>query len=170
MIMNLGVLFLLLALVLLVGTLVARPFLSNREKSFRTKDQAFDSSAAHHRSSLLAEKERLLAAIQELEFDHTSGKVSDDDFSEQRSELIREASHVAGVLSHEFPGEIAQNNQEREPGSPTSNYDELEELIAKRRLQLNQKSTGFCPKCGKAVLESDRFCPKCGHTLKSVGS
>jgi hypothetical protein len=43
--------------------------------------------------------------------------------------------------------------------------DSLEELIATRRRDRQEKSAGFCPKCGKPALKSDKFCSRCGTTL-----
>jgi len=44
--------------------------------------------------------------------------------------------------------------------------EDLEDLLAKRRIARKDKTAGFCPKCGKPVLQSDVFCPFCGSTLK----
>jgi hypothetical protein len=43
--------------------------------------------------------------------------------------------------------------------------DELEQRIASRRREMNEKGGGFCPKCGRPIHASDRFCPKCGAAL-----
>jgi NADH pyrophosphatase NudC (nudix superfamily) len=43
--------------------------------------------------------------------------------------------------------------------------DDLESMIAARHRTRKEKSAGFCPKCGKPVLVSDRFCPACGKAL-----
>jgi NADH pyrophosphatase NudC (nudix superfamily) len=43
--------------------------------------------------------------------------------------------------------------------------DDLDELIAARRAVRKDKSGGFCPKCGKPILRSDRFCPSCGKPI-----
>jgi NADH pyrophosphatase NudC (nudix superfamily) len=45
--------------------------------------------------------------------------------------------------------------------------DDLEDMLSKRRNTRKDKTAGFCPKCGKPVLQSDVFCPACGNTLKS---
>jgi hypothetical protein len=44
--------------------------------------------------------------------------------------------------------------------------DDIEDIVAKRRSARKEQTSGFCPKCGKAVLLSDRFCPSCGYILK----
>lgn len=43
--------------------------------------------------------------------------------------------------------------------------DEIEDLIASRRRQRQEKAAGFCPHCGRPVSKSDKFCSKCGTTL-----
>ena len=43
--------------------------------------------------------------------------------------------------------------------------EDLEEMIAKRREERQQKAAGFCPKCGKPILQSDLFCPLCGRAI-----
>ena len=43
--------------------------------------------------------------------------------------------------------------------------EDLEELVAARRTARKDRSAGFCPKCGKPVLRSDRFCPACGKSI-----
>jgi rubrerythrin len=43
--------------------------------------------------------------------------------------------------------------------------DDMESMIAARRKGRKEKSSGFCPKCGKPVMASDRFCPSCGKSL-----
>jgi rubrerythrin len=49
----------------------------------------------------------------------------------------------------------------------TASYsdEDLEEMIAKRREERQQKSAGFCPKCGKPILQTDLFCPSCGRVV-----
>jgi hypothetical protein len=43
--------------------------------------------------------------------------------------------------------------------------DDLESMIASRRKSHKEKSAGFCPKCGKPIMVSDRFCPSCGKAI-----
>jgi NADH pyrophosphatase NudC (nudix superfamily) len=50
------------------------------------------------------------------------------------------------------------------PVTPVTDED-LEELISKRRSIRNEKTSGFCPNCGKPLLQSDRFCYCCGQAI-----
>lgn len=159
--MNLGAILLLIAVAVIVCLILIRPFLESQARSTAQAGLVDD----HRQSSLLAEKERLLAAIQELEFDHQSGKIDDATFPSLHHELMQKAARVMAVLDREFPQAGQTGSSGDEAGTAAAGYDDLEEMIAKRRLTLNQKSTGFCPKCGKAAMEADRFCSRCGHTL-----
>ncbi len=40
--------------------------------------------------------------------------------------------------------------------------DELEMMLSNRKRARQEKSAGFCPKCGGPLQKSDKFCPKCG--------
>ncbi|MEW6092730.1 MAG: zinc ribbon domain-containing protein [Chloroflexota bacterium] len=155
--MELQTILLLLGVLLLVATFVARPF----AQAVR-RNQAHE----HAHSTLLAERERLLTALRELDFDHSLGKVPEDDFPTQRAELVQRGAEVmekldslANVLTSEAP------RPTRKEAAPVTD-DDIEDMIARRRSARKEKTGGFCPKCGKAVLLSDRFCPACGHSLK----
>ena len=49
---------------------------------------------------------------------------------------------------------------------PAGGDDDLEQLIAARRRERQEKAVGFCPRCGAALQKSDRFCAKCGAVLE----
>jgi hypothetical protein len=160
--MNIGSIFLLSAILIIVVFIILRPFYSPQKENIIQSGTV----TQHTYSSLLAEKERLLNAIQEMEFDHDAGKIPDDIFPEQRLTLMRETAVVLEEISRINPALLQQTNGSTSASATQMPYDDLEEIIAKRRLTMNQKSTGFCPKCGHAVMASDRFCPKCGSTIR----
>lgn len=121
------------------------------------------------RSSLLSEKERILSAIRELDFDHTEGKITDEDFTAQRAILIR---HGGKILQDLETGEKTPEKVESalpahlpvESGQPQGG-DEIEEMIAAYRGKIKAKAVGFCPHCGKPVRQDDFYCPRCGTKL-----
>jgi hypothetical protein len=192
--MDLGSLFLILALLIFVIWFVGRPFFERRHgsaKSVSPQDQTF--------SSLLAERDRVLNALQELDFDFTLGKVPEEDYPAQRAALLqrgaealrkidaltpppsRPSPHAVGeggessgedrieaaiAARRVRPASSVPSSQPGEAGQGGAGSDEaLESLIAARRRARPEKSAGFCPKCGKPIMKSDRFCPKCGNTL-----
>jgi hypothetical protein len=186
--MDVGSIFLILALVFVVGLFVSRPFFAAGPKA--ADPTALSDSDEHRRSSLLAERDRLLTAIQELDFDHRLGKIPAEDYPATRAGLLQNAALVLRRLD-EFQESIERGSVEDRieqaiaarradasaakaasaPATATpavavaAREDDLEELIAARRRERNEKSAGFCPKCGRPVKKSDRFCSKCGTVI-----
>jgi hypothetical protein len=75
---------------------VARPFL--REPQSRD-DRLFEAGQEEReRLRLVEERDRALAALKELEFDHRTGKISDADYRELVTPLRREAAAALASL------------------------------------------------------------------------
>jgi hypothetical protein len=180
--MDIGSIFLILGLFILVGLFVARPFLERKAVSVTLED--------HQVSSLLAERDQILNALQELDFDFTLGKIPEADYPGQRRALLQRGADILRQLD----SLRLENNQDdaeaREarleaviaarradavglraaPNGAAGRVvrapdDDLEAVIASRRREHKEKAGGFCPQCGKPVQKSDHFCPKCGATL-----
>lgn len=131
--MDLGSIFIILALAIAVGLFVAHPLLQETN-SIRAPKSVLAGQVAkadHELSSLLAERDRILNALQDLDFDFTLGKIPAEDYPEQRSLLLK---HGAEVLRHldELQGEpqhggaVARETVDAE--------DRLEAVIAARRV------------------------------------
>lgn len=184
--MDLGSLFLLLALLVLVSLFISRPFF---EKRLAGSEEAL-SREDHDRSALMAERDRLLNALQELDFDYALGKIPEEDYPAQRTSLLTRGADVlrsldslepaggTGKAEDRLEAMIAARradagpgaNPVRRAGATGGEADEdLEVRLSARRRQRQEKSAGFCPQCGGPVLKSDRFCPKCGNTLDAAG-
>ena len=75
---------------------VAMPFLREPEP----ESDALDDLDEHERArlELLEERDRALAALKELEFDHRTGKVSDEDYRSLVGELRRDAADALRAL------------------------------------------------------------------------
>jgi hypothetical protein len=207
-----GSLFLVLAVALVVGIFVAQPFV-RRKKEYQLAQVGDIKSLDHQRSSLMAQRDRVLTALQELDFDNALGKVPQDEYPQQRSALLKTGAEVLrhlDELSASMESEVAQRStsvedrieaavaarradarQQADAASPAvaagSNggsgaatsgaatsgaetsgarmKDELEELIASRKRVRTESSAGFCPRCGRPVLKTDKFCSRCGATL-----
>jgi hypothetical protein len=85
---------LVLAAVLVVAcvVLVARPFLRDPSPA---SDRLDEPGELERRALALAEeRDRALAALKELEFDHRTGKVSDEDYRAQVGPLRRRAAEA----------------------------------------------------------------------------
>lgn len=184
--MDLGSFFLILAVLIAVGVFISRPFFMRR--AVKNAPQSTSMREREH-STLLAEHERLLTALQELDFDHSLGKIPDEDYPVQREELLKAgagvlrqldtfktqvsplaaedrleaaiASRRADAVGRKSPPQAAAISA----GPTVAVDDELEALIVSRRQGRPEKAGGFCPRCGRAVQRSDQFCPKCGAKL-----
>jgi NADH pyrophosphatase NudC (nudix superfamily) len=172
--MDIASIFLILALTLFVLWFVARPFL---QPGVQHVAVSVVSPEEHERSSLLAERDRLLTALQELDSDYSLGKVPEADYPVQRAALLQHGADIlrqmdslstlsapaaSGSPSASDPLEAAIDA--RRANMQTSD-DPVEAAIAARRRDHQGQSAGFCPKCGKPLQKSDRFCPKCGANL-----
>lgn len=170
--MDLGAIFLTLAVTVLVGLFVARPFIQHRKNPGLA-------NADHEESTLLAKREQFIEAIQELDFDHALGKIPTEDYPTMRLNLVKRASQVLKELDARnkvvksdddvftsLEAEVAKKRTDglaTEPAKASKlSDDELEDRLASRRAALKAKPAGFCPNCGKPILKADKFCPSCG--------
>jgi len=168
--MDMGALFLILALALLVGIFISRPFLIvEGEQDALEGESKKDQQEDHVRSSLLAERDRLLSALQELDFDYNLGKIPADDYPPQRAALAHDTAEVLRRLDEFTPlagAEVPETDPApAEPVVVEPPDEALELLIAVRRRNRQEKAMGFCPKCGKPVKKSDKFCSRCGMPI-----
>ncbi len=77
---------------------VSRPFLREPAVSAAADRLHEPSAAERRRLTLSEERDRALAALKELEFDHRTGKVSDEDYAALVGPLRREAAAALQAL------------------------------------------------------------------------
>jgi hypothetical protein len=183
--MDIGSIFLILALLVMVGLFISRPLFERKETA---TDVQFKQQE-HQRSALLAERDRLLNALQELDFDYALGKIPEEDYPQQRAILMQrgadtlrqldavqpegkvedaEARLEAAIAAHRADAgrsAVLPNGRKQIPAAVAVPDDDLEIMLANRRRVRQEKATGFCPQCGGPVHKSDRFCPKCGAKI-----
>ncbi|MGE5124288.1 MAG: zinc ribbon domain-containing protein [Acidobacteriaceae bacterium] len=177
--MDIGSLFLILAILIPVVIFIGRPLMERRSTPQEVEEQDL--------SSLLARRDQVIAAIQELDDDYQLGKIPAESYPGQRSLLLQggagilrqldafqetpsrstaedqmEAAISAHRLNHHAVQVAGRKNGNSVPPVPD---DELEQRIAIRRRLRQGKAGGFCPKCGRPVQAADRFCPRCGAQL-----
>lgn len=174
--MDLGSLFLLVGLLILTILYISRPFFIRKATVVSQEE--------HDLSVLLAEQERVITALQELDFDYALGKVPEADYPAQRSALLVHGVEVmrqvdalqsrgaSGDLESRIESAIAARRADasRRPGKRAipvgaAPDDEIEAMLAARRRQRSEKAAGFCPQCGHPFQQSDQFCARCGTTL-----
>src|SRR5437764_256942 len=84
------------ALAVVAVVFVARPFLREPAPASDRLDEL--APAARQRLALAEERDRALDALKELEFDHRTGKVSDDDYRAQVGALRRRVADAVRAL------------------------------------------------------------------------
>jgi hypothetical protein len=84
------------ALAVVAVVFVARPFL--REPAPASDRLGELAPEARQRLALAEERDRALGALKELEFDHRTGKVSDEDYRAQVGPLRRRAAETLRAL------------------------------------------------------------------------
>jgi hypothetical protein len=175
--MDIGSIFLILALLVPVVIFIGRPLFELTPTNRPAVRQSI--------STLLAERDQLVATIQELDDDFTLGKVPSEIYSSQRVNLLQKGADVlrqidayqstsTSTAAEERLEEVIQKHRQsldanyaRKNGNavPPVPDDDLEQRIATRRRTMHGEASGFCPKCGRPVQVSDRFCSHCGATL-----
>lgn len=93
------------ALAVLSVLWVARPFLREPEPM----DDTFHEPESE-RAALLDERDRALAALKQLEFDHRTGTISDEDYRALVGALRRQAAQALRALDA-FDGEASREEQ-----------------------------------------------------------
>jgi hypothetical protein len=96
--MEIGPIFLVLALLLLVALFVGRPLLEKDVTDGSVEQNQRLRDADHKRSALLAERDRILNALQELDFDYTLGKIPAEDYPAQRAVLVKHGAETLRSL------------------------------------------------------------------------
>jgi cytochrome c-type biogenesis protein CcmI len=87
---------------------VARPLLREPKGDDALEDPAPEE---RRRLELAEERDRALAALKELEFDHRTGKVSDEDYGSLVGELRRDAAEALRALDVGTPRTDVRDHQ-----------------------------------------------------------
>ena len=168
--MELAAIFFSLAVLLLVGIYLYAPFMERRARRVTEEE--------HELSALMAERDRVINSLQELDFDFKLGKIPEDDYPVQRSTLLQKGADILRKIDTLAPQAtsaqdtevrleraIAARRADASLAKVEVSDDDIESMISSRRRSRTNKSAGFCPKCGKPVMVTDRFCPSCGKSL-----
>jgi zinc-ribbon domain len=173
--MELTAIFFSLAILILVGMYLYAPFMERSARRVTEEE--------HELSALMAERDRVINSLQELDFDFKLGKIPEDDYPTQRASLLQKGADILrkiDALTLSFPNgqegtveeteerlekAIAARRADASNAKPEVSDDDLESMISSRRKGRKNKSAGFCPRCGKSVMTTDRFCPSCGKSL-----
>jgi hypothetical protein len=144
--MLLGSIFLLLAFLVLVVLFISRPFFEAKVSSV----EYASSSDEHDLSSALADRDRILNTLHELDFDYDLGKIPEEDYQQQRSMLLEEGVLTLKMLD-EMQGDAGEGAGE----------DRIETELGTRRYPAGSgldgaqvKGAGTHPGTGSPVNDS----------------
>ena len=108
----------------------------------------------------LAERhEAVLTALRDLDFDHTVGKVAEEDYGPLRYALLAEAADAMTQL-------------DEEPAAAQADIEariEAEVLVIRQELNA-ESSSNTCPSCGRPARPGDVYCASCGAQLNATCS
>jgi hypothetical protein len=106
---------------------VALPFL--RQPLAATDDRVYEPDARERdRIEVVEERDRALAALKELEFDHRTGKVSDEDYREQVGPLRRRAADALRRLDEKPRARAGARAYSVPPTAPPPSAADEEEM------------------------------------------
>ena len=169
--MQIAAIFFTLAIFILVAMYLYAPFMERRARRVTEEE--------HELSALLAERDRVINSLQELDFDFKLGKIPAEDYPTQRSGLLQKGADILRKIDSFSPIPATAQDEEarlekaiaahRADAASTAKAevsdDDIESVLASRRKSRKTKAGGFCPKCGKPIQVTDRFCPSCGKSL-----
>lgn len=139
--MDIGAILMGMALLALTIPMVVQPFRQSSPK--RVEPDGHKGQGARNGKDLEPQREQVLVALRDLDFDYQTGKVVEQDYTILRSELLAQAAEL--IQSQEAEDEA------------------IEKLIRARRKGLSKVEVGRCSQCGRKLSLDDRFCPGCGE-------
>lgn len=172
--MTIGSLLLGLALLVGVGLFVTRPIFAGDPHRKRRMSE---------RKALVLQKEAVLTEIHALDFDYETGKISEEEYDQQREVYLEDAAELLKRIDAIDEKYLEIEEAPLPADQPQTEFDEIEAAIASRRARATKpvptpvptqkappaaSSTArgnFCPQCGEAADADDRFCAYCGHQL-----
>src|SRR5688500_19347258 len=93
--MDINALFFTLAILVLVGMYLYTPLVGGRARHVTEEE--------HELSALLAERDRVLNSLQELDFDFKLGKIPSEDYPVQRANLLQKGADILKKLDELTP-------------------------------------------------------------------
>jgi hypothetical protein len=136
-----------------VAAVIVWPFFTARSSAQSAHANHRTAALLRQRADLLAGRNSLYRALQDLDFDHETNKISDEDYAIQRRRVVARAVAILQQLDampslpEDDPIEAAVRAYRGGASTPT------------------QAAGRFCPRCGAAVSRTDKFCGACGAPL-----
>jgi len=154
--MPIGTLLLSLALLVMVAIIVALPLLGRKMPAVKPPSR---------REVLEQERRAVISAIRELDFDHRTGKIAEEDYRRLREVQVARGAQILRELDALSAGDAPDGTHEID--------SEIEARVARLRTVIqtgNRQGSAHtgkttCPGCGYRAGVGDKFCPQCGQRL-----
>jgi predicted nucleic acid-binding Zn ribbon protein len=138
-------------------------------RPFREK-RAGKGSNPKDRSNLEEKRKADLSALLDLDFDYRTGKVSEEDYSTVRAQLVADAAQYIEMEKsnedEEIEALVAARRTAQSNSHACSNCGHTVEADSRFCSQCGTAVGDRCPSCGKPVQEGDQFCTTCGAKLE----
>jgi len=141
---------------------IVAPFLEDRREQLRF--ELLDEEVQQI-ERLVARKSVLMQSLRDIEFDHETGKLSDEDYERLKKKYERRAVRVMRDLDdlrgdadrdEQIDSALERRLQERADHAPEPAADHQDD-----------ESAGIeCPECAKELEPEARFCSRCGTPLE----
>ena len=168
-----------LVLAVVAFAVVAAPF-------FRQKPRLADAVTDEESQELYFKRDTTLSMLKELEFDHQSGILTDEDYQELDERYKRKGISILKEIddmakgSDEVEAMLEKRVSQIRRGKPANVEDEIEgrlkslrkikpagqpDGIKEKASKVRQTRARFCPQCGASRQSNARFCAQCGTKL-----
>jgi rRNA maturation endonuclease Nob1 len=107
------------------------------------------------------QKEGAYAAIRELEFDLSMGKLTEEDFQILKRQYTREA--VGYMIEMDRLVASRATSPRTADSVPEQNFEQ--EVAEMRNLESSGRNYIYCTACGEKAAFENRFCAACGSSL-----
>ena len=146
--MDMGSILFALALMAGVGIYLAYPLLD--------RSGSWVSEVERERSELFSARDRILAALHELDMDYSMGKIFDEDYSSQRDALRSRGAEILKEIDALGLTEV-----------PAVELDDvIEAQVSRLRQEPSTPTSHHCTNCGNKVTLGDSFCARCGTAIE----
>ncbi len=133
--MDIGAILIGLAVLIGVAFLVSGPLVDRRQQREKTLSEA---------ERLREQRDRILTTLRDLDFDHASGKIQEEDYTPLRAKLVADGADVMKQLDEleaaapagletELEQAIAAHRHSHAPAAPAGGEDDIERAVAARR-------------------------------------
>lgn len=155
--MDIPATLILITILILVVAYIVRPFVAPQADEQEKPAEHPSAPALRQRADLLAGRNRVYRALRDLDFDHQTNKIADEEYASQRSALVAEGVRILQRLD-----ELAALD-----ASPEADPVEASVLALRQggATTAPAEVSLHCPQCGTKAKTGDAFCGRCGAGL-----